>query len=114
MTWEKCIIGASSGYSSNHRTSASAKIEDSAPNIFSVVFDKGEAAKHRLPLSHVISSLRELDLLIRELGQKIQRANGVRNPDGDFGIELLATSGFELVTISVGRTWNSQKCDTRC
>ena len=24
------------------------------------------------------------------------------------------TGGFELVTISVGRTWNSQKCDTRC
>jgi len=63
--------------------------------IFSVVFDKGKATKHRLPLSHVLNTLRELDLLIRELGKKVQRANGVRNPDGDFGIELIAnSSGF--------------------
>ncbi len=63
--------------------------------IFSVVFDKGRATKHRLPLSHVLNTLRELDLLIRELGKKVQRANGVRNPDGDFGIELIAnSSGF--------------------
>jgi hypothetical protein len=70
--------------------------------IFSVVFDKGMAAKNRLPLSHVITTLRELDFLIRELGQKIQRANGVKNPDGDFGIELLAnSSGFAFSKGSV-------------
>ena len=63
--------------------------------VFSVVFDKGQAARHRLPLGHVITTLRELDLLIAEVGQKIQRANGVRNPDGDFGVELIAnSSGF--------------------
>lgn len=63
--------------------------------VFSVVFDKGKATRHRLPLTHVINTLRELDLLIRELGKKIQRANGVRSPDGDFGIELIAnSSGF--------------------
>lgn len=63
--------------------------------VFSVVFDKGQASRHRLPLSHVITTLRELDLLISEVGQKIQRANGVKNPDGDFGVELLAnSSGF--------------------
>lgn len=72
------------------------KLAAHSGTIFSVVFDKGTAAtKHRLPLSHVLNTLRELDLLIRELGKTIQRANGVRNPDGDFGIELLANSaGF--------------------
>jgi len=33
--------------------------------------------------------------MVREVGKKIQRDNGVDNPDGDFGIELIAgTSGI--------------------
>jgi hypothetical protein len=57
---------------------------------FSVVFKKGMALKNRLPLSHVISTLRELDYMIREVGRKVQQENGRQEPDGDFGIELLA------------------------
>jgi hypothetical protein len=69
------------------------KVAPSNP-IFSVILDKGRtvkgAAKHRLPLNHVITTLREVDFMIRDLGKKIQRDRGVNNPDGDFGIELLA------------------------
>jgi hypothetical protein len=57
---------------------------------FSVVFKKGMAIKNRLPLNHVISTLRELDYMIREVGRKVQQENGRQEPDGDFGIELLA------------------------
>lgn len=71
------------------------KVAPQSSPIFSVVLDKGMAAQHRLPLSHVISTLRELDFMIRELGKKIQKDNGVKNADGDFGIELLANNkGF--------------------
>jgi hypothetical protein len=58
--------------------------------IFSIVFKKGMAEKNRLPLNHVISTLREIDSMIREVGRKVQREAGVETPDGDFGIELLA------------------------
>jgi hypothetical protein len=57
---------------------------------FSVVFKKGMALKNRLPLSHVISTLRELDYMIREVGRRVQQENGRQEPDGDFGVELLA------------------------
>lgn len=60
------------------------------PAIFSVIFAKGKAAENRLPLSHVIATLRELDLMIKEIGKQIQRSSGDQNPTGDFGIELLA------------------------
>jgi len=70
------------------------KVATTHSALFSVILDKGSsvrgAAKHRLPLSHVLTTLREVDFLIRELGKKIQRDRGVINPDGDFGIELLA------------------------
>ena len=91
---EKCIIRGFPWLLSKS-SQRDKKLTAQSGAIFSVVFDKGMAAKHRLPLSHVINTLRELDLLIRELGKTIQRANGVRTPDGDFGIELLAnSSGF--------------------
>jgi hypothetical protein len=64
------------------------------PAIFSVIFTKGKATQNRLPLSHVIATLRELDLMIREVGKQIQRSKGVENPTGDFGIELLAGRGL--------------------
>jgi hypothetical protein len=69
---------------------------------FSVVFKKGMALKNRLPLNHVISTLRELDYMIREVGRKVQQENGKQEPDGDFGIELLA--GFETLTRIVQTT----------
>jgi hypothetical protein len=62
----------------------------SGETIFSIVFKKGLAEKNRLPLNHVISTLREIDSMIREVGRKVQREAGVEIPDGDFGIELLA------------------------
>jgi hypothetical protein len=58
--------------------------------VFSIVFKNGKANQHRLPLSHVLATLQELDFMVREVGRKIQRDNGVESPDGDFGIELLA------------------------
>ena len=58
--------------------------------IFSIVFKKGKAQKNRLPLNHVIATLQQVDQMIREVGRQIQRDAGVENPDGDFGIELLA------------------------
>jgi hypothetical protein len=75
------------------------KMTPGSSAIFSVILDKGKkakgAAKHRLPLAHVISTLREVDFMIRDLGKKIQRDRGVAMPDGDYGIELIAeTSGF--------------------
>lgn len=60
------------------------------PAIFHIDFSKGKANRNRLPLAHVVEILQEFDLMIREVGKKIQRDNGVENPDGDFGIELLA------------------------
>ena len=58
--------------------------------IFSIVFKKGMAERNRLPLGHVLATLREIDSMIREVGIKVQRENGVEKPDGDFGVELLA------------------------
>lgn len=58
--------------------------------VFSIVFSKGTADQHRLPLAHVLESLTEIAKMIREVGIQVQRANGAENPDGDFGIELLA------------------------
>ncbi len=58
--------------------------------VFSIVFSKGTADKHRLPLTHVLETLSEIAKMIREVGIQVQRANGVESPDGDFGIELLA------------------------
>jgi hypothetical protein len=60
--------------------------------IFYVIFRKGIADKNRLPLTHVISTLREIDFMIREVGKKVQQESGVENPDGDFGVQLLAGS----------------------
>src|SRR6185437_7159949 len=57
---------------------------------FSIVFKKGKANQNRLPLGHVLSTLREIEAMIREVGQRVQQANGTEAPDGDFGIELLA------------------------
>ncbi|MFY9561961.1 MAG: hypothetical protein WAQ52_17140 [Terriglobales bacterium] len=62
------------------------------PVVFQVEFKKGTATRNRLPLADVLGTLQELDLMIRELGKKVQRDSGVENPDGDFGMELLAGS----------------------
>ena len=61
----------------------------SEPAVFTIVFTKGQAARNRLAMSHVITVLRELDFMIRDVGARLQRAKGMENPTGDFGIELL-------------------------
>lgn len=61
--------------------------------IFKVIFRKGLAERNRLPLEHVIRTLQELDAAIREVGREVQKARGVENPTGDFGLELLAGRG---------------------
>ncbi|MGC2636418.1 MAG: hypothetical protein WA294_04520 [Acidobacteriaceae bacterium] len=66
------------------------KLRNKTNPIFSIVFSKGTADKHRLPLAHVLETLGEIAKMIREVGIQVQRANGVESPDGDFGIELLA------------------------
>ncbi len=58
--------------------------------IFSIIFKKGLAERQRLPLDHVISTLMQIQQMIREVGKQIQRDAGIENPDGDFGVELLA------------------------
>ena len=58
--------------------------------IFSVVFKKGQADKNRLPLGLLLSTLRQIEYLVQEVGRQVQREAGVQKPDGDFGIELVA------------------------
>jgi hypothetical protein len=60
--------------------------------IFTVSLTKGLANRNRLPLQHVIEILKEIQDAIRAVGRLVQKERGVENPDGDFGIELLATS----------------------
>lgn len=66
---------------------------DSTVIIFSIIFKKGLANNHRLPLTHVINTLRYIDQIVRDVGRQIQRDAGVEKADGDFGIELLAGRG---------------------
>jgi hypothetical protein len=61
--------------------------------VFTLVFSKGLAERNRLPIQQVIKTLQEFQEMVREVGKQVQRRNGVENPDGDFGIELLATMG---------------------
>jgi len=65
-----------------------AKHSDAAT--FTIIFRKGLADRMRLPLSHVIRTLQEVDELIREVGRQVQKERGIKEPTGDFGIELLA------------------------
>lgn len=58
--------------------------------VFSIIFKKGLADTNRLPLSHVIKTLQQIEQMIRDVGRQIQRDAGVESPDGDFGIALLA------------------------
>lgn len=59
---------------------------------FTLVFKKGLAERNRLPIEQVIKTLQEFQEMVREVGKQVQRRNGVERPDGDFGIELLASA----------------------
>lgn len=55
----------------------------------SIALKKGVAARNRIPLDHMITTLRAIQTMIREVGRKIQRDAG-EEPTGDFGIDLVA------------------------
>lgn len=55
----------------------------------SIALKKGVAAHNRIPLDHMITTLRAIQTMIREVGRKIQRDAG-EEPTGDFGIDLVA------------------------
>lgn len=59
---------------------------------FTLIFRKGLAERNRLPIEQVIRTLQEFREMMREVGQQVQRRNGVESPDGDFGIELVASA----------------------
>lgn len=61
--------------------------------VFTIKFTEGLAARRRLPLSHVLETLKQVAETIRDVGKRIQQEKGVENPTGDFGIELLAGRG---------------------
>jgi hypothetical protein len=58
--------------------------------VFIVKFEKGLADRHRLPLSHVIAVLEEVQKMMCSVGREIQRMHGVQEPKGDFGLEVIA------------------------
>jgi hypothetical protein len=61
-----------------------------ADPIFIVKFERGLADRHRLPLTHVLSVLDEVRQMIASVGKDLQRRDGIPDPTGDFGLELLA------------------------
>ena len=67
-------------------------VKETDNTAFTLVFRKGLADRNRLPIEQVIKTLQEFQELIREVGKQVQHRNGVEHPDGDFGIELLATN----------------------
>jgi hypothetical protein len=65
---------------------------DDDATTFTLVFKNGLANRNRLPIEQVIGTLREFKEMVREVGVQVQRRNGADNPNGDFGIELLAST----------------------
>jgi hypothetical protein len=61
-----------------------------ADPVFIVKFERGLAERHRLPLAHVLSVLEEVRQMIASVGKDIQRRQGITDPTGDFGLEILA------------------------
>jgi hypothetical protein len=64
--------------------------------IFTVTLRHGLADRHRLPLAEAIKLLNEIKLLITDAGKEVERAHGVPDPTGDFGLEILASSSGNM------------------
>lgn len=64
--------------------------------ILTIKLTKGLADRNRLPLAHVLSVLEEFRQMLAETGRKMQRERGSPDQTGDFGLEVLATSGMLL------------------
>lgn len=67
-----------------------AETKRSEDPVFVVSLRHGLADRRRLPLQHVLSVLDEVRRMLADAGKAVQSAQGRRNPDGDFGLELLA------------------------
>jgi hypothetical protein len=69
--------------------------------IITVDLTDGLADRNRLPLSHVIKVLREVESMINDVGVEILQSRGVENAKADFGIELVADDGMAFKKGSV-------------
>ncbi|MFB3918379.1 MAG: hypothetical protein ACE14M_16740 [Terriglobales bacterium] len=57
---------------------------------FTIRLSRGLANRRRLPLDHVLAVLKEFQELVKDVGKALQREAGIKEADGDFGIQLLA------------------------
>jgi hypothetical protein len=64
--------------------------------IITVRLTKGLAERNRLPLGDVLSLLEELRQMFAVAGRRVQRARGMANPTGDFGLEVIAGDGASI------------------
>lgn len=64
--------------------------------IITVRLTKGLAERNRLPLADVLSVLEELRQMFAIAGRRVQRARGMANPTGDFGLEVIAGNGASI------------------
>jgi hypothetical protein len=71
---------------------------------FIVKFDRGLARRHRIPFDHALSALREVRLMIEEVGRALQREHGIERPSGDFGLELVAGIKKGSVQVNIALT----------
>jgi hypothetical protein len=76
--------------------------------IFVIRFDQGLAKRHRLPLDHALSALREVRLMIQEVGRQIQREKGIERATGDFGLELVGGIKKGSVQVDIALTQDTQ------
>lgn len=64
--------------------------------IITVRLTKGLAERNRLPLADVLSVLEDLRQMFAIAGRRVQRARGMANPTGDFGLEVIAGGGASI------------------
>ena len=60
--------------------------------VFTLTISGGLADRNRLPIDQVVRTLQEFQELVREIGKRVQRDAGVSEPNGDFGLEIVAGS----------------------
>lgn len=75
---------------------------------FRVRFDRGLARRHRLPFDHALSALREVRLMIHEVGRQLQREKGIERATGDFGLELVGGIKKGSVQVDIALTRDLQ------
>src|ERR1039457_464423 len=73
------------------------------PTIF-VDLTEGLADRNRLPLSHVIKVLREVESMVNDVGSRILHERGLEDQNPNFGIEIVAENSVAFKTGSVRAT----------